>query len=52
MIAYCLKHNICVEKNNTDPETGGEIKKPAAVDTITLGEEELMFDGMERMKIS
>ena len=51
MIAYCLEHNVCVEKNNTNTATGGEIKKPAAVGTIMLDKEELIFGGMERMKI-
>ena len=29
--------------NNADPVNGGEIEKPAAVNTATLGKEELFF---------
>ena len=51
MIAYCLEHNICVETNYTHSAICGAIKKPASVNTITLGVEELMFGGMDRMKM-
>ena len=40
-----------VEKNNTDPATGGEIETRGKVGTITLDKEELMFGGLERMKM-
>ena len=51
MIAYCLEHNICVKKNNTDPATGGEMEKRGVVGTIMLDEEELMSGGIEKTKI-
>ena len=51
MIAYCLNHTGSMEKNNTDPATGGETEKQAAIGTSTLDEEQLVFGGIERMKI-
>ena len=50
IITYCLEHNVCTKTNNTDLATGGAIEKPAAVNTVTLDEEELMFGGTETMK--
>ena len=51
MIAYCLEHNVCVDKNNAGPANCGEIEKKGKVGTITLEKEELISGEMERMKI-
>ena len=51
MIPYCLESYVWIERNNTDPATGDKFEKPEAVGTITLGKEELMYSGMERMKM-
>jgi hypothetical protein len=52
VIAYCLGCTICVDTNNIHPTTGGAIKKPTVVvNIITLDKEELLFGGMERIKV-
>lgn len=51
MIAYCFEHNICVETSNAHPTTGSMIERLDVVNTVTLDKEELIFGGMERMKM-
>ena len=51
MIVYCLEHNVRVDTCNADSANSGEIEKKGNVVIITLDKEELMFGGMEQIKI-